>query len=365
MELTDLMKIAMPHMKVNASSDLNLFSSLLHAPGSGKSRNKELSYRTLMLASMTNGYVEGSSQLTGVSGQTVRNYIRNINPGRLLRINNDMIATLREMGVLKKPLMLALDWHDGMYYGAPGTDGVIGTKNSRGTNYAYEYATISIVTKGLRFSIAIIPVRERSILNMVRTTIHIVSNLDIKIKVLLMDGGFFSIDAINYLISNNINFIMHVPKMEKGNMEIDKLYTTKNHNRKKGEQATFRFVTVYGRDKNGKIMLYAFATSTTLPSLSILRIFKKRWGIETGYRMIRKFLAKTTSRIYTIRMLYFFLAVLLYNFWVILNIKFRMRIIADVLRIMVASVLVTVNPFATHRNAINFHLENKGSGGDF
>ncbi len=123
-----------------------------------------------------------------------------------------MIATLREMGVLRKPLMIALDWHDEMYYGNTHTDGVIGTENCRGTNYACEYATISIVTKGLRFSIATIPVRERSVLNMARATIHIVNNPGIKIKVLLMDGDFFSIDAINYLVSNNINFIMHIPK---------------------------------------------------------------------------------------------------------------------------------------------------------
>ena len=148
--------------------------------------------------------------------------------------------------------------------------------------------------------------------------------------------------------------------MEKGSVEIDKLYTTRSHNRKKEEQATFRLVTVYGRNKKGKTVLYAFATNTTLPSLSILRIFKKRWGIETGYRMIRKLLARTISGRYTIRLLYFFLAVLLYNFWVILNIKFRMRIIADALRVMVTSVLITVNPFMT-----NFYLENTGSGGDF
>ena len=89
-------------------------------------------------------------------------------------------------------------------------------------------------------------------------------------------------------------------------------------------------------------------------------LFKKRWGIETGYRMIRKFLARTTSKRYSIRLLYFYLAVLLYNFWVLLNLKSRMRIIADVLRALAISILVTVNPFLT-----NLSLENRTSGGDF
>ncbi len=155
---------------------------------------------------------------------------------------------------------------------------------------------------------------------------------------------------------------MHAPKLVKtcGNMETDKLYTTISHKRRKGEQATFRMVSIYGRERSGKTVLYAFATNTSLPPVSILKLFKKRWGIETGYRMIRKFLARTTSKRYSIRLLYFYLAVLLYNFWVLLNLKSRMRIIADVLRALVTSILVTVNPFLT-----NLSLENRTSGGDF
>ena len=168
MEPTRLMKIAMPHRKTDARSSLNFFRSLSGALGFEKSRSEELAFRTLLLASMTNSYVEGTSQVTGISGQTVRNYLRDRKPDTLLQINRDMIATLREMGILRKHMIVALDWHDEMYYGDLGTaEGIIGTKNSRGTNYAYEYATASIVVRGLRFAIAIMPVRKRSIIGMV------------------------------------------------------------------------------------------------------------------------------------------------------------------------------------------------------
>ena len=352
----------MPHREVDIRSCSNFFQSLAGAIGFGITRSEKLTFNTLLLASTANSYVEGSSLLTGACGQTVRNHLSDKNPDGLLQANHDLIATLREMGVLKKTLMVALDWHDEMYYGDLDTEGIIGTKNNRGTNYAYEYATVSIVVKGIRFVIAVIPVRKRSILEMVRSAVSIVGVLGIRIRILLMDGGFFSTDAINYLISNNVMFIMHVPKMEKGceYSEVDRLYTTSGHKKKKGYQATFRLVSIYGKDRNGKMILYAFATNTTLPPISIFRIFKKRWGIETGYRMVRKFLAKTTSRRYKIRLLYFYLAVLLYNFWVLLNLKSRRRIIADVLRILTTSILVTVNPFST-----NLCLENKASGGDF
>ena len=97
-----------------------------------------------------------------------------------------------------------------------------------------------------------------------------------------------------------------------------------------------------------------------LPPVSILRFSRKRWGIETGYRMIRKFLAKTTSKRYGIRLMYFYLAVLLYNFRVLLNLKSRIRIIADTLRGIIASILVMANPFSPI-----FRLENRAHGGDF
>ena len=40
-------------------------------------------------------------------------------------------------------------------------------------------------------------------------------------------------------------------------------------------------------------------------------------GIETSYRMINPFLPK----LYSLRKLYFYLAVLLYNIWVFMNYK--------------------------------------------
>lgn len=65
-------------------------------------------------------------------------------------------------------------------------------------------------------------------------------------------------------------------------------------------------------------------------------MFRKRWGIETIYRMIRKFLAKTTSKHYNVRLLYFYLAVALYNLWVKLNFNQNEPLSADILRMHLA-----------------------------
>ena len=60
------------------------------------------------------------------------------------------------------------------------------------------------------------------------------------------------------------------------------------------------------------------------------------------------------------RLLYFYLAIFLYNFWVLMNLKGRIRIVADVMRTLTISILVTANPYST-----NLHLENGAYEGDF
>jgi hypothetical protein len=87
------------------------------------------------------------------------------------------------------------------------------------------------------------------------------------------------------------------------------------------------------QDKGGKGKLFIFATNTSLKPKRVRKLFKKRWGIETSYRTIRQFQAKTTSKLYTLRKLYFYLAVLLYNIWVLLNFKKTTGITAYMLRL--------------------------------
>ena len=71
----------------------------------------------------------------------------------------------------------------------------------------------------------------------------------------------------------------------------------------KNDQGKFRLVTM---EEKGKLL--AFATNM---NISPKRSFRKRQSMGTSYRMVRKFLAKTTSKIYSIRLLYSYLAILI------------------------------------------------------
>jgi hypothetical protein len=69
-------------------------------------------------------------------------------------------------------------------------------------------------------------------------------------------------------------------------------------------------VAVNGRDKARKVRPFVFATNTDLKPRRIGKLFKRKWGIDASYRMINNFLARTTAKLYAVRKLYFYLAIL-------------------------------------------------------
>ena len=64
---------------------------------------------------------------------------------------------------------------------------------------------------------------------------------------------------------------------------------------------------------------YLFATNMPCRPKTVLERYNLRWGIETSYREHNVFLAKTTSKDYTVRLLYYAIAVCIYNSWCVFN----------------------------------------------
>jgi len=298
-----------------------------------EARNSDAVLGTMILASLTNSYVEGSAEFTGVSGQTVRNHLRKQDPSDLIRVNDDLAMKLRSMGAFSRKRILAIDTHDIMYYGDPRAEGVVGTQPKRGSHWAYKFGSISVLLDRERLTLAAAPVLHEPRLKHVRILIEHAFTLGIKPKLILLDGAYNSAEVINYLNSIGVKYIIRIASPIEGIKPGDDfVYRTRGHRRREDEQATFRIVAVNARDRSRKIRLFVFATNTDLKARRIRRLFRKRWGIETSYRMINKFLAKTTSKLYAVRRLYFYLAILLYNLWVMLN-YCEGRIAADSLKL--------------------------------
>jgi hypothetical protein len=291
-------------------------ASFIQLKGTRKTNNTT---RALLLAALDRGYIEGCAQNLKVCGQTARNHLKQIDPQKLLQINQQTIKEMKNKGALTKPLTIAIDWHDLMYYGNPAAEGIVGAMPKNGSCFAYRFATASVLLNGQRMTLAVAPMLDRSALWHVRHLLTCIAELGLNVKLLLFDRGYYSIDLIRYLDSCGLKYIIHIPWHGKPlDAGVDRLYTTATCKKRKCEQVTFRLVTV--RQK-GKLLI--FATNTLFRRRWVRKTFRRRWGIETSYRLIGLFLAKTTSRLYRLRVLYFFLAVVLYNLWVLWNFKRR------------------------------------------
>ena len=67
-----------------------------------------------------------------------------------------------------------------------------------------------------------------------------------------------------------------------------------------------------------------FATNVTTNKIfwnihCITEEYRKRWGIETGYACVGKFRPRTTSKSHSMRFMYFFYPLILFNVWIIVN----------------------------------------------
>ncbi len=246
------------------------------------------------------------------------------------RILDVTLLQLRKQRMLGGSVMLAIDFHDDRYYGAKDDEGVVGTKPERGTCYAFRIATIDIVMHGCRFTLADVPFRK----GMKNADIveHLVRKAGryVKIKGVLLDGGFYEADVIGRLKKRKIKYIIRADKSRKLRRKL------KHANRERGyrtvltvnKKAETTLVAVYAKKKNGKRReWHAWITNVGASPKKIQKTYKKRWGIETGYRVKGDFQANTCSKNFTIRIMYSLLAICLYNVWVLVNLLYDFNII--------------------------------------
>jgi hypothetical protein len=220
---------------------------------------------------------------------------------------------------------VAIDIHEIPYYGEVNNPLIMGCKHNRGTSYCYKYATIDIVEKNQRFTLKAIPLTPLSKNEGVVNELLEHAMKYLHIKYVLLDRGFFSTEVIKVLENLKLKYIMPVPKNDRIKEIIKdnsnkKRYFLKYSMGPKKNKITFNLMVKYSeKDKE----YHPFATNFEIKNENdidcIAELYRKRWGIETGYRVKKDFLAKTTTQRYNIRMFYFMVSVILYNFWLLCN----------------------------------------------
>jgi len=150
-------------------------------------------------------------------------------------------------------------------------------------------------------------------------------------SVLLMDRGFFKTEMIKLLQSMGINFIMPAVRNERIKRMLNE-YAKGNIPSVIEYEMGSKVYLVIAKKKGSKEedkpddKFIAFVTNIKFDDperiVSVIpEEYRYRWGIETSYRVEDGFEAKTTSRNFTLRVIYFMLSIILYNLWILTRVE--------------------------------------------
>jgi len=143
---------------------------------------------------------------------------------------------------------------------------------------------------------------------------------NVRIGTLLLDREFYSLDVIAFLRGRRIPFIMPVRAGRKmaDRWNSGRQSFTTVHKLKSGEKSIDLTVQLTKRREHWRISSCYFAVHRVCTSpRQTMQLYRRRFGIESSYRIAEMTRARTSSRKTTFRLLNMFVAVLIENEWVI------------------------------------------------
>ncbi|MFP3262558.1 MAG: transposase [Nitrososphaeria archaeon] len=258
----------------------------------------------------------------------IRDTVESVKPETLFAMLDGALGStlddLKSRHIFDMPVVAAIDKHKIPRYDADIDHGFL-IRSERGTSTYETYITLQSVEEGKRAQITCRHVSAFSTNAEEVVSLLICSRLNgIDISLLLMDREFFSSEVINALKKNR-QYLLVPCKLTSGIKRAIAEY--ERHERPavstytEEERATFTLVILKRNER-----YLAFATNMpkekALWNISTLpEEYRKRWGIETGYNGIEHFRARTTSRNHSLRILYFYYALILYNAWLLANLE--------------------------------------------
>lgn len=258
---------------------------------------------------------------------------------------NRALVTKLPKALFRKSRRIAIGLTLIPYHGQPQVDEkeIYRSAPKSGTTHFHAYATAAVVHKGHRYTLAVTRVEQGEKMKVVvQRLLAIVRRRPVKIRFLLLDKGFFSVEVISYLKRAGCGFIIPAivrgrqPKRGKKATGLRAL-RNKNHGFYRHtltgqvdgkERSTDVTICVaskrYTHHKTGKRrskkLMYAVWKVRQTPK-DIREMYRKRFGIETSYRQMNEARIKTCTRDPRLRLLYVGIALVLRNVWVWLHFK--------------------------------------------
>ena len=244
---------------------------------------------------------------------------------------NQILKTRIPLGLKNNYLKIAIDLNLICYYGKPTSKElpyIYRSEAKSGTNSFYAYATLYIITNNKRVTLAIRGVRQFD--TSVAIITYLLAELDslkINVKKLYLDRGFFNTPVIRWLQALNIPFLMPaiktgkqrgIKQFLKGRKSYKTNYTI---TRDEDDSVTFDLWIVCkyrkGKHKKHGIQYFVYVVYNVKTNLDyIYQDYRKRFGIETSYRLKNICRIRTNNKNPVLRLLFVGISFLLVNIWV-------------------------------------------------
>ena len=313
-------------------------------------------HRSLIHLAVSNGYAESGMESLVTKGETLFVTPEKIPSGSWMRdtvekvpeelmvesLKNALNSTVQQLKegfrIFSAPIIAGADTHKIRRYNKNLDHGFLTrSKPERGTSTFEEYMTLQSVEEGRRVQIACEHVGIFDEKYMALEKLIVESRLlGIDIAFQLVDRGFFNSKTMKMFEKIDQLYLMPAiknPGIKRSIMEFieGKRESISEYTMNEGKDDLSCTFTLVILPKAGKCeeddptsKYIAFATNIPrghiLSNISRLpKDYRLRWGLESGYIGVEHLRARTTSKNHTLRLLYFFYALILYNAWLLAN----------------------------------------------
>lgn len=292
----------------------------------------------LLKASAENSSVEAAcADLEQVAdSNTVREYLNEaMNIQELRKQEEEMNVALAECipeSMNRTKIEVAIDFHDEPFYGKQVDLRKVTCSGQakKGTTHFIRIATAYVIWRQVRLTLAlryVLP--DEKALDILKFLLDHLQSLDFTFQVLYLDKGFASSPIMNHLKERKQPAILACPirGKEGGTRALCRgrsSYTT-DYTFTDGTQATLAFKATLVPDKTGKRRRKWLAFIVILLDWSPDKVheeYRRRFGVECSYRILRRVRASTTSRNPIFRFLLLAIGLVLTNAWVFLRWEF-------------------------------------------
>ena len=301
----------------------------------GSLTSEDIIRTVVSLAVDKNSVHSVSKQYSAVACETsLRYHLKKLNMDELIR-SNEKILLQNPLKTLKtgKCYEFAVDLTNDPYYGKTDLSNekyVIRSQAKKSTNSFYSYISLYITNKNERFTVSVLPVeKDKTMVEYLSYFVDLINKLNFKIKVLCLDRGFYSIDVFEFLQNNNVPHIVPVIKrgkqikqILKGNKARREQYVMKNSRKNILLDIVIDVKYLKGkRGKKGLETLGFVVFGVKWSPRKVSTVYRRRFAIESSYRMRNVVKPKTSSKNADIRYFYTLISFLLKNIWLYLQKK--------------------------------------------